>query len=149
MELEDRPSNLSSDMIPELTRPARTIIMKYKAKNRKPSGRKLTKAPRPAKYHNWHTPAAWSQIELAAKEAGPTMSASVIVAILKKRDPVFFARIRHSTINDWIDRSGPRARWTDAVQERIKSKTGNEPGHTKGGRRGILVKMLSYSMILN
>lgn len=67
------------------------------------------------------------------------MSASEIVKILKKRDPVTFDGLRRTTVNSWIDRSGPRPQWTAAVRERITSNKGNTPGHDKGGRRGILV----------
>jgi hypothetical protein len=57
-----QPSGFTQASIPELTRPARSILEKHKSKTQKPQGRKATKTIRPAKYHNWHTPACWSQI---------------------------------------------------------------------------------------
>lgn len=117
----------------------RKIIAKYMARNRKPQGRKQTNKARPAKYQNWHAPACWSQVLLAAKESGWKMSAFEIVRSLKRRDPVIFAGITRETVKSWIDRSGDKPRWTDTVLARMAARTGNEPGHSKGGRCGILV----------
>lgn len=139
-----QPSNFTQASIPELTRPARSILAKHKSKTRKPQGRKATKTTRPAKYHNWHTPACWSQILLAGKEVGWEMSATEIVRALKRRDPIMFAGIQRSTVNSWIDRSGPVPRWKATALAPMENGTSNEPGHTNGGRRGILVSFLIF-----
>jgi hypothetical protein len=67
----------------ELSRPGRALKRKFKAGNRKPQGRKQKLPLRPAKYHNWFTPFVWSQIQIAAKKVGWTMSASEIVVTAK------------------------------------------------------------------
>ena len=66
------------------------------------------------------------------------MSASAIVQALKRMDPDTFADISRTTIEGWIDRKGPTPRWSDAVLKKVEQ--GNDPGHSKGGRRGILVR---------
>lgn len=110
---------------------------KLKEANRKPQGRKRKLPMRPVKYHNWHTPFAWTQIEKAVKHAGWEMSASAIVAAAQKIDPEVFKGLRRTTVNSWIDRSGTRPRWTDAIHAKIQQ--GNDPGHNRGGQHGVLV----------
>ena len=66
------------------------------------------------------------------------MSASAIVHALNRMDPDTFANISRTTIEGWIDRNGPKPRWSDAVLKKVEQ--GNDPGHSKGGRRGILVR---------
>lgn len=140
VQLEDDSSSKKMRMtIAELTRPARALKMKIKAANKKKSGRKKKVPVRPAKYHNWHTPFCWSQIQLAAKQVGWTMSSSEIVRVLQKRDPEVFAGLRRTTINSWIDRTGERPRWTDKMMKKVEQ--GNDPGHNKGGQRGVLVRL--------
>jgi hypothetical protein len=72
MELSDQShaSKKAKQTIVELTWPARALKEKIKAKNKKPQGRKRIHQARSAKYHNWHTPFCWSQIQLAAKKSG-------------------------------------------------------------------------------
>jgi hypothetical protein len=72
-----------------------------------------------------------------AKQVGWSMGASDIAMRLKKRDPVTFGQISRNTIEGWIDRSSGNPRWKDSVLRRVED--GNNPGHDKGGRRGILV----------
>jgi hypothetical protein len=133
--------------VAELTRPGRAILKKHKEKSRKPQGRKKKKhVERPAKYHNWHTPACWSQVLLAAKEAGPRMSATEIVKSLKRRDPVIFAGISRTTVESWINRSADPPCWINSIITRMRDGTGNMPGHNKGGRRGILA---NYPNLVN
>jgi hypothetical protein len=126
--------------IAELTRPKRTIIKEYNERNRKPQGRKKKNATRPAKYCNWFTTACWSQIQLAAKTVGLGMSTTGIVRELRKRDPIIFGNIRRTTVENWIDRSMGVARWKKSVVDRMAYGRGNMPGHSNGGRKGILAR---------
>lgn len=66
------------------------------------------------------------------------MSATEIVRRLKTHDPQTFGRLNRSTVWDWIDYSGTRARWKDSVLKRVKQ--GNDPAYNKGGKCGILVR---------
>jgi len=121
----------------EESRPGRAFTLKAHQKKPKPQGRKLKNQPRPARYTNWLTPFCWVQITIVAKQVGWKMSASEIAQKLKQRDPITFAKIHRNTIDGWIDRSGNKPCWTDSVLRRTQD--GNNPGHNKGGRRGILV----------
>ena len=89
--------------VAELTRLARQLNEKLRAKNRKPQGRKRKHEPHPAKYHNWLTPFCWKDIILVMKQVGWQMSASEIANGLKKQDPDTFGKINHNTIEGWID----------------------------------------------
>jgi hypothetical protein len=123
--------------IAELSRPARSLNHKFKDKTKKCTGRKRKTPIRSAKYHNWHTPFIWRQIQLAAKRVGWRMSATEIVRDLQKHDPEVFAGLRRTTVNSWIDRSGDKPCWTAALLAKVEQ--GNDPGHNKGGQCGILV----------
>ena len=101
--------------IPELTRPARELKEKMRAKGRKVQGRKKIHEPRPAKYHNWLTPFCWTQIAIIAKQVGWQMGASAIADGLKKRDPITFTKISRTTINGWIDHSGDKPQWKESI----------------------------------
>jgi hypothetical protein len=139
LKLEDGPSSFESQEkgLPELSRPAREIQKKIKIAKRKPQGPMPHKVPRPAKYMNWFSPFLWSQINTAARITGWKMSATEIVHELRKHNPETFGKISRTTVNEWIDRTGDRPRWSDAALEKVGQ--GNNPGHNKGGRRGILV----------
>jgi hypothetical protein len=126
--------------IAELTRPKRTIIKEYNERKRKPQGRKKKNVTRPAKYCNWFTTGCWSQILLAAKTVGHSMSATEIVRELQKRDPIVFKAIRRTTVENWIDRSMGVAKWKKAIIDRVERGRGNMPGHSNGGRKGILAR---------
>jgi len=142
MELEDTadPSvKKIKTKVAELTWPARSLKETIHAKNRKPQGRKQKNKPRPTKYHNWLTPFCWTQIVIATKQVGWRMGASDIAKKLKSRDPVTFDKISHNTIEGWIDQSGSKPRWKESVLRRVED--GNNPGHSNGGRRGILVSV--------
>jgi hypothetical protein len=89
--------------VAELTRPARQLNERLKAKIRKPQGRKKKHEPRLAKYHNWLTPFCWKDIIIVAKQIGWQMSASGIANGLKKRNPDTFGKINRNTIEGWID----------------------------------------------
>jgi hypothetical protein len=103
LELADRVSPSKKPNIAELTRPARALKEKIASAKKNPKGRKRKNEPRPAKYHNWHTPFCWSQIKIAAKQAGWKMSASAIVRALNRMDPDTFAGISRTTVEAWID----------------------------------------------
>jgi hypothetical protein len=66
------------------------------------------------------------------------MSSSAMVTALRRMDPDTFAGISRTTIEGWIDRTGDRPQWRDAVLQKVEQ--GNDPGHNKGGRRGVLVR---------
>ena len=119
-------------MILELTRPKCTIIKEYNERKCKPQGRKTTKVARPAKYHNWFTMGCWSQIQLAAKTVGLSMSTTGIVMELRKRDPIVFGEIRCTGV----------ARWRKAIVGQMEDGRRIMPGHTNGGHKGILAKYL-------
>ena len=126
--------------IAELTRPKHTIIKEYNERRRKPQGRKKKNVSRPAKYCNWFTIGCWSQNQLAAKTVGPGMSTTGIVRELRKRDPIIFADIQRTTVENWIDRSMGVARWKKSVVDQMEHGHGNMPGHSNGGRKGILAR---------
>jgi len=144
LDLQDT-SNSSTTTVAELTRPARALKRKLHLA-KKSSGRKETKVIRPATYHNWHTPFVWKQIQRAVKHVGWKMSASAIVKTLQTWDPIVFKGLRNSTVNSWIDRSGSKPKWTEALLHKVDQ--GNDPGHNKGGQRGVLVRRLAIYGIL-
>lgn len=131
-------SKKAKSNIAELSRPGRAEKEIARNKNKKPQGRKRVHHPKDAKYTNWHSPFLWSQIENAAKHpsVGYAMSASKIKNLLALRDPKTFGHISHNTIDGWIDRSGPRPRWSDSALR--MAENGNRPGG-QGGRTGVLV----------
>jgi hypothetical protein len=95
---------------------------------------------RDAVYTNWFTPFLWCQIEAAVKDpinVGRGMSSWKIQKVLQKNSPQSFGRIRHTTIEGWIDRTGVNPRWKDTTLER--AERGNHQRHDKGGQRGVLV----------
>ena len=59
------------------------------------------------------------------------MSTSAIIHALNRMVPDTFAGIRCTTVEGWIDRKGPKPRWSDAVLKKVEQ--GNDPGHSKGG----------------
>ena len=126
--------------IAELSRPARELRRKWKQQNQKPQGRKPLHKPQNAIYHNWFTPFLWLQITQAARDAGWEMNPTKIVQIAKGRAPETFKGLTVETVRGWIDRSGDRPRWSDAALHRARK--GNDVGHNKGGRQGVLVSLL-------
>ncbi|KAI9450123.1 hypothetical protein F5148DRAFT_1152921 [Russula earlei] len=90
----------------ELSHPAHMLNCKFKDKNRKPQGQKRKKPKHSAKYHNWHTPFAWSQIEIAVQQVGWKMSASDIVKAAQKLNCVIFAGL-HWTTQDTVEGFSP------------------------------------------
>jgi hypothetical protein len=123
--------------LPEETRPARALKEKMKEKNKKSCGKKCKNEARPAKYHNWFTPLSWRIIEQAGQAAGHRMSPTAIVRIAKARNPEIFEGLTRTTVSGWIDRSGNRAKWSEATLRKVE--TGNAPGHENGGAHGIFV----------
>jgi len=125
--------------IADLSRPARSMKEKMQAKKRKPQGRKSKKEKQPAKYTNWHLPMLFNQIELArVSTGGPRWSTCAIVHELQKRDYETFKGLCHTTLDEWIDRSGGKPKWSERMLERVKQ--GNTPGHDNKGQQGILVR---------
>ena len=92
---------------------------------------------------NWHNPLIWSQIETAARIVGWRMSSQEIVNELRKQNADTFRTLNRTTVNGWIDQTGDRPRWMDATLE--NNQKGNDPGHNKGGQRGILVRVLPFA----
>jgi hypothetical protein len=139
VELEDREAKRPRHDIAELSRPNRAANEQAHLKRKKPQGRKRKHTKQEAKYKNWHAPFLWNQIVAAAKDPGVgfRMSAWQIMKVLKKKSPDVFASIAHSTIEEWIDRSGERPRWSDSALR--MAELGNNQGHHNGGRRGVLV----------
>ena len=124
----------------EMSRPYR-MEKKQAHQNKKPQGQMRKKEGKDAIYHNWHSPFLWSQIVLAAKHpsVGHKMSARKIAGVLQLKNPTDFLNISHNTIDGWIDRQGAKPRWSDAALR--MAELGNHQGHSKGGRKSILVRL--------
>lgn len=67
-------------------------------------------------------------------------SPSTIVEWLKKQDLETFGGLTKQSVDGWIDKSGPTRRWKDNVLR--WAEHGNDPGHSKGGQRGVLVRFV-------
>jgi len=66
------------------------------------------------------------------------MGASDITNRLKKHDGITFRKISRNIVDGWIERPpNRRPHWKESVLCRVEH--GNDPGHDKGGCRGILV----------
>jgi hypothetical protein len=88
---------------------------------------------------NWHG-ILWDSIDQTMcthPSIGPQWSSRNLVKVLQRRDPVVFSRLNASTVEGWIDRSGPKPCWTERAL--AMAQDGNHQGHAKGGRQGILV----------
>jgi hypothetical protein len=140
LKLQQMPLLHQGASVAKLSRPEWQTKRKFKAKTRKPPGRKATHQPKDATYHNWFTPFLFNQIENARIFAGgPKWSTRAIVKVLKLRDPVVFAKllVNWTTIDMWIDRSGKKPRWSDRTVERIKQS--NQTENSNAGRKRVLV----------
>jgi hypothetical protein len=127
--------------IAELSRPARTLKRKFKARTRKPQGQKAFRTPREARYTNWFSPFLFQMIESARIMAGgPNWSTRAIERELKKKDSVSFEKFNRKTIDTWIDRSGNKPRWSDKTLVRIKK--GNDVENPNAGRKSVLVSQI-------
>jgi hypothetical protein len=141
MELKEPPKLDQGGTVPELSRPAHALKKFFKKERQKPQGRKAFRTENQVKYHNWFTPFLFKQIENARIMAGgPKWSVRAIERELKKKDPVVFKDFRHTTLNEWIDRSQDTPKWSDKTLVRIKH--GNVVGHANGGRKGVLVSLV-------
>lgn len=90
---------------------------------------------------NWLNPGTFRRIKLATLAVGgPNMSTRAIVQELQRQDNKLFSKLSPATVEGWIDRSGSVTRWSDKVLARAKH--GNNPGHSNGGRKGVLVSKL-------
>lgn len=139
---KDSPTKKS---IAELSRPGREEQEVARNKHKKPQGRKCVHEPSDAKYMNWHSPFLWSQICDAAKHpsVGYQMSATRICDVLKVKNPKTFGNIRVSTVDGWIDHTGPKARWLDAAIG--MAEKGNRQGGY-GGDIGVLVSKVNRDL---
>jgi hypothetical protein len=117
---------------------------KIKDATRKPQGCKAFRTRKQAKYHNWFTPFVFKKIENARIAAGgPNWSTRAIEHELIKMDPVVFKDFRQQTLDEWIDHSQVKPRWSDKTLARIKR--GNDIGHANGGRKGALVSPFVFN----
>jgi hypothetical protein len=130
-------------MIAEDMHPGRQLKQQWVSTKRKLQGCKRKAVIRDAKYHNWFTPFSWAVIKQATHDVGWEMSPTAIVQRAKAQVPTLFEGLTRETVRDWIDRSGERLRWSDAVLRRVKA--GSNPGHSKGGQRGVLVSRLAVA----
>jgi hypothetical protein len=140
VELEDpRPLKVSKTRIAELSRPdrAQNEYIRQKRKENENRGQPRFKESRPAVYHNWFSPFLWNQILAAGKAVGWEMSSSEIRNWLRRKHPETFGSISRTTINEWIDRSGPRPKWSEKALK--MAENGNHQRNPNGGRRGALV----------
>lgn len=146
VDLKESPTKKVKHSMAKLSRPGRAEKEIARNKNKKTAGRKHIHEPKDTKYMNWHTPFLWNQITDAAKHpsVGYSMSASRIRDILAAKDPKTFGHISRTTIDRWIDRSGPKPRWSDAVLR--MAENGNRPGG-QGGRTGVLVSESSQTKL--
>lgn len=110
-------------------------------------GRKRTRPDKDAVYTNWMTPTLWPQIESAAKHpsVGSKMSSTALVKVLRQKNFEMFQYLSHTTVEGWIDRNGDKPRWSEKTLARAEA--GNFQGHPNGGRRGILVRIVSTGVI--
>ena len=141
--LEDAPVKRQKHSVAETSRPNWTQ-KKWTQEKRKKTQKKgcpSVHQARDAVYHNWFSPFLWMQILAAGIEVGWEMSASAIRNYLRKKDPTVFANISRTTINEWIDRSGPRPKWSDKALR--LAERGNHQLHPEGGCRGVLVSWLT------
>ena len=140
VELENpHPSKVLKTGIAELSRPdrAQNEYICQKRKETEKRGRPRIKEPRPAVYHNWFSPFLWNQILIAGKAVGWEMSSSEIRNWLRRKHPETFGSISHTTINEWIDCSGPRPKWSEKALKMVEN--GNHQHNPNGGCRGALV----------
>ena len=137
--LDSMPSKRPKLSVAELSRPNRAESEHTRQKRRETQkrGRPRVLEHKNAVYHNWFSPFLWSQILLAGKAVGWQMSASAIRNSLQKKDPAVFGNISRTTINEWIDRSGDRPRWSENTLRLVEK--GNHQRHPNGGHRGALV----------
>jgi hypothetical protein len=86
---------------------------------------------------------------MVGKEVGWRMSTSEIRNCLQRRDPVVFVKISWTTINKWIDQSGPKPRWSDNAL--WMAENGNHQLHPNAGHHGVLVshiKVVSWLVLM-
>ncbi len=142
--LQEPPLLDQGGSVAELSRPIREGERKFKAKRKKPQGRKETHQSKNAIYHNWFSPFLFKQIDNARIFAGgPKWSTRAIVSDLKKRDGVVFAKLNRTTVDLWIDRTGEKPKWSDKTLERIQK--GNHLENPNAGRKGVLVRCFHIS----
>ncbi|CAK5283597.1 unnamed protein product [Mycena citricolor] len=128
---------ISPDDLAEATRPGRAAAKRSTNSSRNPKKGSQRAKPKPkSQYKNWLNPLFWPKIEAASQHpsVGPNWSASAIVAVLKQ--DVLFSSLSRTTVNGWIDRSGPKPCWSEKTLVRVGH--GFFQGHPNGGQRGVL-----------
>ena len=126
----------------EHSRPMRELKKLLQARRKSKVGRKIKREDRKSRYVNWTAPFLWERILQAGKRAEPQMCPVDIVKDLnKRRDPIHFRGLTMQNIGRWIDRSGPKPKWSAAVLKR--AARGNCPGGMTT-RVGILVGSFAY-----
>ena len=69
---------------------------------------------------------------MGGKDAGWKMSTSEIHDFLRRKDPIVFANISRTTINEWIDQLGTKPRWSDNTL--CMTENGNHQLYPNAGR---------------
>ena len=101
LQLEQPPTLDQGGLVAELSRPLRRAEKKFRAKRRKPQGRKTICQPHDAILYNWFTLFLFRQIENSRIHAGgPKWSTQAIVRDLKKRDSVVFRKLSRTTMDE-------------------------------------------------
>jgi hypothetical protein len=136
MDLKYRAGPSKREVV-EASRPAQQIKMKLKEKTRKPSGRKPKNTARPGQYTNWGAPFLWSCILAAQRKVG--WSPQTIVNELHRVNHDVFQHLSRSTVGGWIELVQGFHQWKPHILQK-RSENGNMPGHSNGGRRGVLVR---------
>ncbi|TFY75668.1 hypothetical protein EWM64_g8344, partial [Hericium alpestre] len=120
--------------------------------DRDPRGRKRKHGAQVAKRENWTNPLLFEQIINAGREAGPHLSATEIVKILQRRNPVHFARLTSQVLGRYIERPiDGLPRWKESILQRVEH--GMKPGGqtTRSGvlsNRPELVELIKTQLTL-
>ncbi len=138
------PSKRQPSTFAEQSRPKRAIQEALFQASRAAQGRKRKHEPELATYVNWHSELLWPPIAEAAQHpsVGPDMSATAIKKVLTRTNPTTYDRLSRSTIRGWIDRTGDRARWSDAALRMA------EKGHLQGGQGGFRGYLAGYPHVV-
>jgi hypothetical protein len=136
----DRSSSNQTNTTAELSHPRRQYKEDSKSKN-KPQGCKRAKSKTDSMQINWKTPFLWSQIEMAALQAGTPWKPHDIAIQAKLLDPIAFASLTEQVVGRWIDRHAQAegiSKWKDTVLAGVEN--GNAPSG-QSTRARILVRL--------
>lgn len=106
----------------EASRPKRQIKA---AEERDTVGRKRKHEPKDAVRRNWKNPQTWVMIEEAQRHVGSWRPCE-ITKHLSRVSPAIFGSLNQQVVGRWIDKTGPRPKWSKAVLEEVAH--GNTPG---------------------